>query len=119
MAEFRECLTKYEILLSSVPSLVAQEIFIRYSSQLINEMRQVKSKHLENLSKFDVEKITNESMLKPNLGHPNLQTKLDSLNKKEIERQLAHHKAIAKFSQKLRLTLAKCADNFLKVKFFF
>jgi len=113
LKEFRDCLTKYEKLSAAVPALVFSEIFQRNSANLLKDVRTVRAKNLEKLSKFDVEKTTNESMLKPNLGHPNVHLKLDQLNKKESDRQLAHQKAITHFASKLRETIGKSAELFL------
>lgn len=77
-------------------------------------MRTVKSKNLEKLSKFDVEKNTNESMLKPNLGHPNMQAKLEQLNKKEVERQATHQAVINSYLEELKSTVGQSSENFLK-----
>ena len=114
LKEFRECLTKYEILSSSIPELVIKDIYERNSALLLKEIRHSKNKNLEKLSKFDVEKATNESMLKPNLGHPNMQMKFSQLDKKETERQAAHQKGIIAYSGKLRHSIENSADNFIK-----
>ncbi len=114
LKEFRDSLTTYEKLTAAVPALVINEIFQRNSTQLHIDIRQVHSKNLEMLSKFDVEKATNESMLKPNLGHPNAHLKLDQLNKKELDRQQAHQKAINHFTNQLREAIGTAAEVFLK-----
>lgn len=114
LKDFRESLTKYEILTSSIPELVFKDIYDRSVTVLVKEIRHSKNKTLEKLSKFDVEKATNESMLKPNLGHPNMLQKLSQLDKKENERQAAHHKGIEAYSDKLRNSISTCANNFLK-----
>ena len=62
---------------------------------------------------FQPQQVSNESMLKPNLGHPNMQPKLDQLNKKETERQKLHQKAIDAYVEKLRSCLGKTSDAFL------
>ena len=53
-------------------------------------------------------------MLKPNLGHPNMQNKLDQLNRKEIERQKMHQKAIDTYVDKLRSLIGHTSDTFIK-----
>ncbi len=62
---------------------------------------------------FLTQKI-NESMLKPNLGHPNMRNKLDTLNKKEIDRQATHLRSINEFVEYLKNTISKGSNNFLK-----
>lgn len=112
--DFRDCLTKFEILCSSVPKLVVNEIFVRNAESIVVEMRNTRSNNFEKLSKFDVEKVTNESMLKPNLGHPNMKQKLDQLDKKELHRQSLHTDSIASYIDKLKSTIGSSAYTFLK-----
>ena len=55
--EFRDCLIKFEILSSSIPELVINEIYAFNELSLEKELKQVKSNCLEKLNKFDVEKV--------------------------------------------------------------
>ena len=57
LREFKECLHKYEVICATVPELVAKEVFDRSADAIMREIRDVKSQNLENLSKFDVEKV--------------------------------------------------------------
>ena len=53
-------------------------------------------------------------MLKPNLGHPNVQSKLDHLNQKELKRQDSYNKNLKDFLHDLKMTIKKNAENYFK-----
>lgn len=114
MKDFRDSLIKFEVLCANVPELVIQNIFKRNSSALHSDLEKLKKKNMEHLDQLEQEKNSNESMLKPNLGHPNMQPKLEHLNKMEQKRQEAYLNNMNQFINDLKNTINKNAENYFK-----
>lgn len=97
-----------------MPELVIQEIYTRYENNLEIELKNVKQINLDKLSKLDQERKKNESLLRPNLGHPNQLPKLESLNETETKRQELNSQTIKTFSSELNSKIQQNTDKFLK-----
>ena len=53
-------------------------------------------------------------MLKPNLGHPNMASKLDELNQTELKRQEAYQNNINTFINDLKTAIENHAENYFR-----
>lgn len=87
LKEFRESVTKFEMSAAQMPELVLNEIYTNNNFMIENYVINLNKVNFEKLAQLDKERKVNESQLRPTLGHPNMQSKLDSLNEIELERQ--------------------------------
>lgn len=113
-SEFRDCITKFEISLAKVPEMVVDEIFIKNKSSLNTDLEALKANSFKKLKDLDEEKTKNESTLRPNLGHPNMLPKLESLNETELKRQETNSATIKEFTGELNTKIKQNSENFLK-----
>lgn len=114
LKEFRESVTKFEILSAQMPELVLNEIYVKNQSKIESDVKAMTQSNLEKLTQLDQERKANESLLRPALGHPNMQPKLDSLNEAELKRQQKQSELSQTFIQELFAKIQFYSNKFIK-----
>ncbi|RNA29597.1 coiled-coil domain-containing protein [Brachionus plicatilis] len=114
LKEFRESVTKFEILSAQMPELVFNEIYVSNQSMIESDVTTLRQNSLEQLAQLDQERKVNDSTLRPALGHPNMQSKLDALNGVELKRQEKQSELSQTFIKELYSKIQLYSNKFIR-----
>ncbi|XP_072908899.1 coiled-coil domain-containing protein 180 [Hemitrygon akajei] len=113
LQEFREQLLLFEQLLPALPRFLIEEILKHHMEFITKAMAEKHSTFSKKQQQLESGKAENKHRLRPVLGHPNNLEMLNSLCKKEEERQDINSTEIISNAESLKQCLYEHAKNFV------
>uniref|UniRef100_UPI00398F31EA coiled-coil domain-containing protein 180 isoform X2 n=1 Tax=Pristiophorus japonicus TaxID=55135 RepID=UPI00398F31EA len=102
LQEFREQLKVFEQLVASMPQFLFEEVLEQHTELIARAMAEIRSTFAKKQQQLENSKMENEHRLRPILGHPNNWQNLESLCRKEEERQDNEAEDIFSSAEKLK-----------------
>lgn len=104
----------YENLVAQIPEVLVKDLFDSNINEFNYELDLTRSRLDDKLKSLEDERVKNEALLRPNLGHPSMLERLESINEDEIKRQKADALHLETYALELRKKVLLCSEKFLK-----